>query len=135
MAPAADAYWLGLRRVHGVGPRISRLLIERFGSAEQVFAASEVEIVATGIPRPTARNILEFRDFSPIEKELCELPRFGARIVKWTDADYPENLRHIADPPPYFYIRGTIDGTNPKAVAVVGARAASDAGRRMAQRL
>src|SRR6202042_1249170 len=70
-----------------------------------------------------------------IEKELCELPRFGARIVKWTDADYPENLRHIADPPPYFYIRGTIDGTNPKAVAVGGARAASDAGRRMAQRL
>jgi DNA processing protein len=135
MAPTPDAYWLGLRRVRGVGPRISRLLIERFGSAEKVFAVSEVEIVATGIPRPTARNILEFKDFTPIEKELCELPKFGARVVKWTDADYPENLRHIADPPPYFFIRGTIDATNPKSVAVVGARTASDAGRRMAQRL
>ena len=30
MAPTPDAYWLALRRAHGVGPRISRLLLERF---------------------------------------------------------------------------------------------------------
>lgn len=135
MAPTIDAYWLGLRRVRGVGPRISRLLLERFGSAEKVFAASEAEIVETGIPRPTARNILEFTDFAPLERELCELPRIGARLVKWTEPDYPVNLRHIADPPPYFFLRGSIAANDAQCVAVVGARAASDAGRRMAQRL
>ena len=135
MVPSIDAYWLGLRRVHGVGPRIARLLLERFGSAEKIFAASEAELSQTGIPRPTARNIREFRDFAPLERELCELPRVGARLVRWTDPDYPANLRHIADPPPYLFLRGSISANETKYVAVVGARAASEAGRRMAQRL
>lgn len=135
MSPTPDAYWLALRRVRGVGPRISRLLLERFQSPDRIFGASDDELVQTGIPRPTARNILAFADFEPIEKELCELPRIGARLVRWSDPDYPVNLRHIADPPPYFFVRGSLMADDPKYVAVVGARAASDAGRRMAQRL
>lgn len=124
-----------MRRVRGVGPRTCRLLLEQFGSAEAIFAAEEARLVATGIPKPTAHNIAAFRDFAPLEQELCELPRVNARMVKWTDPDYPENLRHIADPPPYFFIRGASSAPDRQAIAVVGARAASDAGRRMAQRL
>ncbi|HEX4211474.1 MAG TPA: DNA-processing protein DprA [Candidatus Binataceae bacterium] len=134
MAPSADAYWLGLRRVHGVGPRIARLLLERFKTPERVFAESPEILTQTGIPRPTAHNISAFRDFAPIEKELCELPRLGARLVRWSDADYPAILRHIPDPPPYFFLRGTLPN-EARSIAVVGARTASDAGRRMAQRL
>jgi DNA processing protein len=135
MAPTPDAYWLALRRVRGVGPRIARLLLDSFKSPDLIFAARESDLVQTGIPRPTARNLATFSDFDPIEKELCELPRIGARLVRWSDAEYPANLRQIADPPPYFFLRGALDGADPKSIAVVGARAASDAGRRMAQRL
>ncbi len=135
MPPAADAYWLALRRVHGAGPRTCRLLLERFGSAEQIFKAPEVEIAAAGVPRQLARAIARFADFAPLEKELCELPRLGARLVRWTDADYPSNLKHIADPPPYLFIRGALSADDRAAVAVVGARAASEAGLRMAERL
>lgn len=134
MAPSADAYWLGLRRVHGVGPRVARLLLERFKTPERIFAENPEVLAQTGIPRPTARNIAAFRDFDPLEKELCELPRLGARLVRWSDADYPANLRQIADPPPYFFLRGTLPN-EPRSIAVVGARTASEAGRRMAQRL
>jgi DNA processing protein len=134
MAPSADAYWLGLRRVHGVGPRVARLLLERFKTPERIFTESPEVLAQTGIPRPTARNIAAFRDFDPIEKELCELPRLGARLVRWSDIDYPANLRQIADPPPYFFLRGKLP-KEPRCIAVVGARTASEAGRRMAQRL
>jgi DNA processing protein len=135
MVSTPDAYWLALRRVRGVGPRISRLLLEHFHSAEDIFAATEAELTATGIPHPTARNIRQFGEFEPLEKELCELPRIGAKLVRWTDGDYPPNLREIADPPPFLFVRGTIAADDRKFVAVVGARAASDVGRRMAQRL
>ena len=135
MVSMPDAYWLALRRVRGVGPRTGRLLLERFHTAERIFSAGETELLAAGIPRPTARNINQFADFAPLEKELCELPRIGARIVRWTDEEYPANLRHIADPPPYFMVRGTIPLADPRFISVVGARAASDAGRRMARRL
>jgi DNA processing protein len=135
MVAMSDAYWLALRRVRGIGPRISRVLLEHFHSAEQVFAASEAELIGAAIPRTTARNIKQFTDFASLEKELCEWPRIGARMIRWTDHEYPANLRQIADPPPYFLLRGTLAATDPKFVAVVGARAASDAGRRMARRL
>ena len=135
MAPPADAYWLALRRTRGVEPRTARLLLEHFGSAEAVFQSDEAGLARAGIPRPTIRNLLDFGDFDPLERELCELPKVNARLVKWTDRDYPVNLRHIADPPPYLFVRGKLAADDPKCVAIVGARAASDAARRMAQRL
>ncbi len=133
--PSPDVYWLALRRAHGVGPRTCKLLIEKFGSPEKIFQLSSDEIAAAGVARNTARNIAEFCDFEPLEKELCELPNIGARLVKWTDADYPPNLRQIPDPPPFLFVRGTADLADTNCIAVVGARAASDIGRRMAQRL
>jgi DNA processing protein len=130
-----EVYWLALRRVHGVGPRTCRLLIDKFGSPEKIFSLSADEIGAAGVARNAARAIVEFRDFEPLEKELCELPNLGARMIKWTDDDYPANLRQIADPPPFLFVRGTASLTDPNCIAIVGARAASDIGRRMAQRL
>ncbi len=135
MSATSDAYWLALRRVHGAGPRTCRLLLERFGSAEQIFKATEEELTTAGIGRNVARAIAGFNDFAPLEKELCELPRLGARLVRWTDADYPPNLKQIADPPPFLMARGLLEANDTACVAVVGARAASEAGLRMAQRL
>jgi len=133
--PSPDVYWLALRKVHGVGPRTCKLLIEKFGAPEKIFQLSSDQIAAAGVPRNTARSIAEFRDFEPLEKELCELPNIGARLIKWTDDDYPPNLRQIADPPPFLFVRGPASLTDSNSIAIVGARAASDIGRRMAQRL
>src|SRR5713226_2885666 len=133
--PSPEVYWLALRRVHGVGPRTCRLLIDKFGSPEKIFSLSSDEIGAAGVARNAARAIVEFRNFEPLEKELCELPNLGARMIKWTDDDYPANLRQIADPRPFLFVRGTASLTDPNCIAIVGARAASDIGRRMAQRL
>ena len=44
-------------------------------------------------------------------------------------------MRQIADPPPFLFVRGPAQLTDSNCIAVVGARAASDIGRRMAQRL
>ena len=133
--PSSDVYWLALRRVRGVGPRTCKLLIEKFGPPETIFKLSPDEVAAAGVPRNTAQNIAQFHDFEPLEKELCELPNIGARLVKWTDADYPPSLRQIADPPPFFFVRGTIELNDAHCIAIVGARTASDYGLRMAQRL
>ncbi len=130
-----DAYWLALRRVRGIGPRICRLLLEKYRSPEVIFGLGEAEIAAAGVPRPAARAIKEFRAFDALEKELCELPRLGARLVKWTDDDYPGPLREIVDPPPYLFVRGPAPLHQPACLAIVGARAASEAGLRMAHRL
>src|SRR5580692_7594778 len=127
--PSPDVYWLALRRARGVGPRTCKLLIEKFGAPEKVYQLSADQIAAAGVPRNTAHSIAEFRDFEPLEKELCELPNLGARLVKWTDADYPPNLRQIADPPPFLFVRGTATLTDSTCIAIVGARVASGLAR------
>ena len=135
MVHSSDTYWLALRGVRGLGPRTCRVLLERFGSAERIFGASESELADAGIPINAARNLLNFDQFAPLERTLCEVERLGAHLVRWCDAEYPDNLRHIADPPPFFYLRGNLQAVLPNSVAVVGARAASDAGLGMARRL
>jgi DNA processing protein len=134
MATSTDAYWLALRRVRGVGPRVARLLLDRFGEAPQIFAQREA-LVAAGVYRPTAKNIVHFAQFEELEKELCELQRLGASLVRWNDDNYPANLRQIPDPPPLLYLRGVLPAADNNCVAIVGARAASDAGLHMARRI
>ena len=135
MPPSADACWLALRRVRGVGPRVYRLLLENLGSPQAVFQTAHDDLIRVGVPKITVRNLLQFKDFDAAEKELCELPRLSAKLVKWHDPEYPSNLRQIADPPPFLYARGPLLADDNRCIAIVGARAASDAGRHMARRL
>ncbi|HKD68886.1 MAG TPA: DNA-processing protein DprA [Candidatus Binataceae bacterium] len=135
MATSTDAYWLALRRVSGVGARVARMLLEKFGEAPRIFAQGEEELVAAGVYKPTARNIARFAEFEELEKELCELARLGVSLVRWNDENYPANLRQIPDPPPFLYLRGSLPVGERDCVAIVGARAASDAALHMAHRL
>lgn len=57
------------------------------------------------------------------------------RPLTRTDAAYPAALRTIADPPSPLYVRGTLVDGDARAVAIVGARAASHYGTGVARRL
>lgn len=58
------------------------------------------------------------------DRELDLADKSGIRVISFFDSAYPSELRGIADPPPFLYLKGRI--TKPKfAVAIVGARSAS----------
>ncbi|MCD6291936.1 MAG: DNA-processing protein DprA, partial [Deltaproteobacteria bacterium] len=56
----------------------------------------------------------------------------GGEIISLDDPRYPENLALIVDPPPVLYFKGSLECLNSPAIAVVGARRASELGRRFA---
>ncbi len=56
------------------------------------------------------------------EKELEEAQKFGAEIMCYSDEDYPELLKHIADPPPLLTVKGDISLFDYDLIAVVGSR-------------
>ena len=58
-----------------------------------------------------------------------------ARLIVRGEADYPEALGALADPPPMLWTVGKTDLLNRKIVAIVGARSASSLGLRMARRM
>ena len=127
--------WLSLRSVPGVGCLLYRRLIDRFQSPAAVFEASLEELLqVAGINRRQALNIKNHRTPDPVFKEIDRIGQKRIRIVTMQDPDYPSLLRQIPDPPPYLYLKGSIDGLA-KHIAVVGSRNATPYGLANARRL
>jgi len=124
--------WLGLVCLPGVSARAARALVERFGSPAAVLAASDEALADAG----HAADVSGLGRFAREEaaREYERVVALGARVVDLEHPDYPARLRAIADPPLVLIGRGTLDGEAP-AVAVVGARQASDYGKRVAAEL
>jgi DNA processing protein len=69
------------------------------------------------------------------QRELDLLTRAGISLIACTCPAFPEPLRSIADSPVLLSCRGDLDCLGQPAVAVIGSRAASDYGRRVAAML
>ncbi|HSJ51693.1 MAG TPA: DNA-processing protein DprA [Actinomycetota bacterium] len=59
----------------------------------------------------------------------------GARLVAWGSPQYPEQLRHLPDPPAILYVIGRALPDRPSAVAVVGSRSCSELGRELGREI
>jgi len=68
-------------------------------------------------------------------REIERLQTTEIRVTTLEEADYPEALRWIPEPPPVLYIWGTLRHEDSLAVAVVGSRKPSPYGQLAAQRL
>ncbi len=67
--------------------------------------------------------------------ELERLDRINVVLLTPASSVFPESLRAIPDSPVLLYCRGTLDWLDKPAVAVIGARTATDYGRRIAEGL
>jgi len=130
-------YWLLLHSVDGIGAATYRKLIERFGSPEDVFAASAEEIAQ--IPRLSekkAAQILQKADgLAEVEALMEQLDRAEIYALTMWDATYPECLKAVHHPPPILYIYGRIKPEDERAVAIVGSRDASEHALKIARGL
>ncbi len=120
--------WIRLARTHGIGPVSFFPLIRRFGSAGAALDA---------LPELSNRS-RRARPLQPpppeeVEQELKAAHRYGARIVLSSEPDYPPLLRDLEPPPPVLTLLGDASLAARPTVAIVGARNASAAGRKIAR--
>jgi DNA processing protein len=127
--------WLALRLVRGVGNVTYRELLERFGTPQAIFAASPADLTAAGAHAEVARAIATFDQWQAVETELKKIARAGVRLVTRADQEYPVNLTHLHDPPPFLYVRGSFVPEDRIAIAIVGSRSASPYGKGVARDL
>jgi len=122
--------WLRLIRSDNVGPRTFRMLLQRYGSARSALAAVP-DLArrggATGPPRLCSRD--------DAERELKAAKSRGVILLGLGEREYPQRLRMIDDAPPLLAVRGAIAALDRPMIAIVGARNASAAGMRFAERL
>jgi DNA processing protein len=119
---------LRLARSEGVGPATFRRLLDRHGSARAALAALPRIAAAASramTPCPEADAL----------REAEALDRMGGRFLHLGDPAYPPLLALIEDAPPVLAVLGDATILKRPQVGVVGARAASAAGRRVAEEL
>jgi DNA processing protein len=147
-APERDA-WAVLASVHGLGPIGFGALLTSFGSAHEVLAAAarpggvdrlmatppaDISLRDQPILEGVARAIADVvQDADLIVRRLRAL---DVRVVTVEEPAYPARLAAIAMPPHVLYLRGPhATMSRERAVAVVGTRRATGAGRVTAARI
>lgn len=127
--------WIALRAIRGVGNVTYRELLERFETPHAALHAPVAALVDAGIHPTIAQAISAFDQWKAVDMQVQKLLQKGVRLVTRKDGNYPVNLTHVHDPPPFLYMRGSLLPEDRVAIAIVGSRAASAYGRTMAQAL
>lgn len=79
-----------------------------------------------------AMKIRKARETDP-EEEVRRLRQKGVSTVCYDDADYPDRLRQIHNPPYLLYYIGTLPSNEKHSIAIIGSRMATPYGREQAR--
>lgn len=119
--------WLRLALAKGVGPASQRTLLAAFGLPEQIFATDRTAI-ASVVGTVVADQLLAEPDPALIAESLAWATSTGNHLLTLADANYPQSLLQIPDPPVLLFATGDPDVLRKPAVAIVGARSATPQG-------
>jgi DNA processing protein len=128
--------FIALNMVEHVGPVRARLLLEHFGDAPKILAASKGELLRVrNIGDETAEAIASWEKSVDLAGELKRIAEFGCHVLIQSDENYPASLREIYDPPLVLYVNGALTAKDKNAVAMVGSRQTTHYGIETARKL
>ncbi|MBQ5332064.1 MAG: DNA-processing protein DprA [Oscillospiraceae bacterium] len=117
----------------GAASRTLCELYDRFENAESLYAAvTQDDSVRNSLPSETV-SAADSTALSAAERvmELCD--KKNIKIVTFDEADFPESLKEIYNPPTVLFYRGDISGISDRLnIGVVGTRKPSDYSRKVA---
>ena len=127
-------YWLWLTSRKGLGAVGALTVLDHFITPERAFYGEKEDY--ENLPLPAfAKNSLLDKSLDGADQILGDCDRLGLRIMTFQDADYPQRLRLLADPPVVLYIRGkTFRFDEEAAIGVVGMRKCTEISQRRAER-
>ncbi len=130
--------WLMLRAIPGVGDAILLKLVQAMGSPDAVLSATAAGLEGIGC-RPSLIEAIhhgpDANAVTELDRELAALQHRQITVLTYLDPQYPAPLKTIPDPPPLLYLQGTLLESDRHAVAIVGTRKVSSAGRVLAEEL
>jgi DNA processing protein len=88
-----------------------------------------------GIGEDTAEAIANWEKNVDLSGELKRIAEYGCHVLTQSDAEYPESLRQIYDPPIGLYVKGQLTSKDKNGVAMVGSRMTTHYGIEVARKL
>lgn len=120
--------WVRLARTPQIGPVTFFQLLHRYKSASAALEALPDLTRKSGKGRELVPP-----DVSLVQQEIAATQKYGARLIASCEPEYPPLLKALDPPPPVLAILGKAELAAQPTVAIVGARNASAAGRKMAR--
>jgi DNA processing protein len=115
---------------------LTTALLSRFRSAAAVLQATAEQLQEVPHIGPkVAHDLVQAMRRVDVTAELELITRHGVHLLARGKADYPTPLENIPDPAPLLYVRGTLQPSDTKAVAIVGSRQCTSYGKKLAERL
>jgi len=142
--------WAVLAAVDGLGPVGFEVLLARYGTGEAILreaasvggigrlaAAPSAGDAANGIRRLNSKVATAIAEAAQRgQATIGRIVGLGLQVVTSADPAYPHRLGEIDMPPPVLFVLGDVGALEARsAVAIVGTRRATDAGRAIAARL
>jgi len=128
-------YWVAFNNIPGIGRVRLNQLDNYFGSLENAWETSAVDLKKAGIDSVAIRAINKYRpDISP-DNEMEKLYHYGINVVTCKHPEYPSRLKEIYDYPPVIYLRGNLLPGDEWCLAVVGTRRASVYGKQVTEEI
>ena len=125
---------VALNLVPDIGSIRLQKLLEYFAKPEDILRAAPEKLTAvSGIGEKIAAKIRALRK-EDIDKEFTLAKKYQLRIITQEDAQYPENLKNIYDPPIVLYVKGELRQEDKYSISIVGSRRASFYGLSQAEK-
>src|SRR5436190_3234282 len=116
-------YQIALTLVPNVGCVQAKILVEKYGTAKNIFHARKKELGVVenvGVIRATA--IKAFENFAEAEEEIKFIEKYKLQPLFLTDEKYPQRLLHCYDSPTLLYYRGNTDLNASRIISIIGTR-------------
>lgn len=121
-----------LIKIKGIGNQSFIKLVNYAGTAKKVLDLCESEALEvlgakTAMLFMRGREKLTDQSIEDYEKD-CNL-----KFIPYTSWEYPMKLKYISNPPACLYVKGNLPAEDKPAVAIIGARACSEYGKKVAE--
>lgn len=127
---------IALTLIPGVGSVNARMLLNHFGSAEDVFKAKKHQLLSIlRIGEKTAQSILQHDFFARAEEELAFIEKYKLKTFFYNDEDYPKRLKNCYDAPMLLYYKGNAELNSTRIISIVGTRNATPYGKELTDAL
>ncbi|HWG20562.1 MAG TPA: DNA-processing protein DprA [Terracidiphilus sp.] len=127
--------YLALALTPGLGPRRIMEAVRGLRTPGQIFELPLTSLEALQFPAGAAQFIFDGKARRAAEAEWDAVTAQGAVLLTLHDAEYPERLKEIYDPPPVMWVRGDVSLLSRPSLAVVGTRRPSPYGSGIAEKM
>ncbi len=130
-------YQVALSLISGIGPILSKQLINHFGSTEAIFKASKGKVSKiNGFGNKlSALLVNEDKLLQKADQIIADSAKLDITIHCFKDASYPKRLLQVPDAPIVLYSKGAIVLNPKKTVGIVGTRKATNYGLATTERI